>query len=127
MAVLRSSFSSLASKFLNDTFADFAKDIRILEDIDTADGQGGFTTEQVLFDNTIGFIFPMVGQENVEAGGLYTDKDFKFSMKPVAGLTNKMVISYTDNNLVTNDYKISSILNLAEANVWLDVIAAKDK
>ena len=126
MAVLKSTFSTLASKFLNDTFKDFAKSFSIIEEVDTDDGQGGSTTELVTFANTIGFIFPMVGKEDVVNGGLYTDQMFKFSLKPVTGLTNKMIISYTDNNSVTSDYKIESIENVAEANVWINVLARKD-
>jgi SPP1 family predicted phage head-tail adaptor len=121
MAVLRSTFSSLASKFLNDTFADFAKDISIIEDIETDNGRGGTTTERVSLANTICFIFPMAGKENLESGGLYSDQMFKFSMKPVTDLTNKMIILYNG-----FDYKIESIEDIVEANVWIDVIAEKD-
>jgi len=127
MAVLRSTFSTLATKFLNDTFADFAKTITIIEEVETSDGQGGTTTVRTTFAIGIKcFIFPMAGKENVEAGGLYSDQMFKFSMKPVADLTNKMIILYTDNDGNDFDYKIESVADIVEADVWIDVIAEKD-
>ena len=122
MALSKSTFDTLGTKFLNDTFADFAKSIRIVEEIETSDGQGGTTTARVLFASTICFIFPMAGKENIEAGGLYSDQMFKFSMKPVSDLTNKMIIEYND-----FDYKIESVENVVEADVWLNVIAEKDQ
>ena len=122
MAVKKASFEKLATKFLNNTFADFAKSIRIVEEIETSDGQGGTTTARVLFASTVCFIFPMAGKENIEAGGLYTDQMFKFSMKPVADLTNKMIIEFD-----CFDYKIESVEDVVEADVWLNVVAEKDQ
>ena len=122
MALTRSTFDTLGTKFINDTFADFAKDIRIIEEVETSDGQGGTTTERILFAATICFIFPMAGKENIEAGGLYTDQMFKFSMKPVSDLTNKMIIEYNG-----FDYKIESVEDVVEADVWLNVVAEKDQ
>ena len=120
MALSTATFDTLGTKFLNDTFADFAKSIRIVELLRTADGQGGNTTSRVLFSSNVCFIFPMVGQENIEAGGLYTDQDFKFSMKPITDLTNKMIIEYD-----SFDYKIESVEDVVEAGVWINVIAKK--
>ena len=126
MAVKKASFEKLATKFLNNTFADFAKSIRIVEEIETSDGQGGTTTARVLFASTICFIFPMAGKENsigsADRGGIYTDQMFKFSMKPVSDLTNKMIIEYNG-----FDYKIESVEDVVEADVWLNVIAEKDQ
>ena len=122
MALSRSTFDTLGTKFINDTFADFAKDIRIIEEIETSDGQGGTTTERILFAANKCFIFPMAGKENVEAGGLYSDQMFKFSMKPVANLTNKMIIEYNE-----FDYKIESVEDIVEADVWINVVAEKDQ
>jgi len=128
MAVKKATFEKLANKFLNNTFADFAKTINIIEEVETPDGQGGTSTARVTFASAVKcFIFPMSGKENVEAGGLYSDQMFKFSMEPVTGLTEKMIIVYTNNNSITNDYKIEPFKNLVEANVWIDVIAEKDK
>jgi len=126
MTLTRSKFETLATKFLNDTFADFAKTISIVEDIETDNGRGGSDTSKVAFANTICFIFPLAGRENVEAGGLYSDQMFKFSMKPVTGLTNKMIIRYLDNNNTEYNYKIESIEDVVEADVWINVIAEKD-
>ena len=122
MALSRSTFDTLGTKFLNNTFADFAKDIRIIEEIEGDNGRGGTDTTRVLFSNTICFIFPMAGKENVEAGGLYSDQMFKFSMKPVTDLTNKMIIEYNE-----FDYKIESVEDIVEADVWINVIAEKDQ
>lgn len=127
MAVLRSTFSTLADKFLNDTFADFAKTITIIEEVETPDGQGGTTTARSNFATGVScFVFPMAGKENVEAGGLYSDQMFKFSMKPVSGLTEKMIILHTNNDGDTFDYKIEPFKDIADAGVWVDVIAEKD-
>lgn len=122
MAVLKSTFDTLGSKFLNNTFADFAKDIRIIEEVEVDNGRGGTTTTRVLFSATKCFIFPMAGKENIEAGGLYSDQMFKFSLKPVANLTNKMIIEYN-----RFDYKIESVEDIVEADVWINVIAEKDQ
>lgn len=128
MAVKRATFEKLADKFLNNTFADFAKSINIIEEIETPDGQGGTSTARSTFASNVKcFVFPMVGKENIEAGGLYSDQMFKFSMEPIAGLNNKMIIVYTDNDSITNDYKIEPFKNLVEANVWIDIIAEKDQ
>lgn len=127
MAVKRATFEKLADKFLNNTFADFAKTINIIEEVETPDGQGGTSTERVAFANNVKcFVFPMVGKENVEAGGLYSDQTFKFSMEPVLGLNDKMIIVYINNDNNEFDYKIEPFKNLVEANIWIDVIAEKD-
>lgn len=128
MAVKKATFEKLANKFLTNTFADFAKSINIIEEIETDDGQGGTSTERVTFASAVKcFIFSMAGKENVEAGGLYSDQMFKFSMEPVTGLNDKMIISYTNNDSITNDYKIEPFKNLVEANIWIDVLAERDK
>ena len=123
----RAGFQTLATKFLTDTFLDFAKTISIIQEIEASDSQGGTSTTRSTFATTTCFVFPMAGKENVEAGGLYSKQMFKFSMKPVSGLTNKMIISYTNNDSVTNDYKIESISDTVEVNAWINVIAEKDE
>ena len=123
----KSTFSTLADKFLNNTFKDFARDISIIEEIETSDGQGGTTTERMTFTNVKGFVFPQDGSEIVKSGGLYTDKMVKFSMEPISGLTNKMIIKYTDSDNNENDYFIESVSNVVDANVWINVMAKKDE
>lgn len=125
--VSRARFNTLADKFLNNTFADFAKTIKIDEEIETSDGQGGTTTARVAFATNVKcFVFPMAGKENVESGGLYSDQMFKFSMEPIVGLNNKMIIVYVNNNSEEFDYKIEPFQDLVEADVWIDVLAEKD-
>ena len=131
MSLQTSTFSTLADKFLNETFSAFAKDIQIVEEVESSDGQGGLINDKILFADTVCFIFPMAGKEDLgvrgtNLGGLYTDQMFKFSMKPVDGLTSKMIIRYIDNNGTENEYRIESIEDVVEADVWLDVIAKKD-
>ena len=126
MSLQTSTFSTLADKFLNETFSAFAKDIQVVEEVESSDGQGGLITDKILFADTVCFIFPIKGDENVNYGGLYTDQMFKFSMKPVDGLTSKMIIRYIDNNGTENEYRIESIEDVVEADVWIDVIAKKD-
>lgn len=127
MGLQRSTFSALANNFLNDTFADFAKTINIIEEVETKDTQGGTTTERVTFASNVKcFVFPMAGKENVEAGGLYSDQMFKFSMQPVPGLNNKMIILYINNDGDEFDYKIEPFKDTVEANVWVDIMAEKD-
>lgn len=128
MAVKKATFEKLADKFLNNTFADFAKTISIIQEVETPDGQGGTSTARSTFASSVKcFVFPMAGKENVEAGGLYSDQMFKFSMEPVTGLTAKMIIVYTNNDSVTHDYKIEPFKNLVEANIWIDVLAERDE
>jgi len=122
----RARFVTLADKFLNNTFKDFAKDLKIVEEIASSDGQGGSALEQITFAIVKGFVFPQSGNESVKSGGLYTDQLFKFSLEPVAGLNNKMIIKYTDNDGVESDYLIESIVNVADANAWITLMAKKD-
>lgn len=121
MTIDRAFFESVVDT-VSGFFNDFDKSIRIIEEIETPDGQGGTDTSRVLFATTECFVFPMAGKENVEAGGLYTDQMFKFSMRPIPSLTNKMIIEYNG-----FDYKIESGVNLVEADVWINVMAERDK
>lgn len=120
MALKKTTFSTLASKFLDDTFKDFRKSIVIKTITETADAQGGYTTAITTHATVNGFVFPMTGKEVITAGGLATDQMSKFMFKPVSGLTTKMKITFD-----SEDYQIRSIEDVAEANVWIKVIAQK--
>ncbi len=120
MAVKRKTFENLATKFLKDTFADFKKvDVQINELVTIADAQGGRSKSYQAFGDPIeAFIFPLSGDEEVDAGRYFTDQDFRFMFKPVSGINNKMqFVSGGDT------YGIVSIKDIAKADVWMTVIA----
>lgn len=127
MAWSKSRAQKSVAKAFDSSFAEASKNIRIIEDVEADNGRGGKDTSRVLFATARAFVFPMAGKENVEAGGLYSDQMFKFLMEPVAGLTNKMIIEYTNDRKVTNDYKIESDVDIVEVGVLFSVIAEKDK
>lgn len=117
MALKRSTFSSLATKFLNDSFADFAKVANIEELVTVEDGQGGRSESWSQFAEIKCFVFPMAGTENLQSGRYFTDQDFKFSFKPVDGVTTKMRINYDGST-----YGIMSIKDIVDADVWIEAI-----
>jgi len=120
MAVLRSTFSSLADAFISDTFADFAKDVDVYSLARTSDGQGGFTEVWSVFASSKAFIFPLKGKENLDSGRLFSDQFYKISLKPISGLTTKMKIIYDG-----DDFNIRSIVDIAEADAWVNLITEK--
>jgi hypothetical protein len=122
MPVSRQTFINLTTNFLADTFAEFKQSFDIIENVRTPDGQGGFTIVRNTFASTEGFIFPEKGSEPVQEGGKYTDQNFKFSFKPIAGFTNQMIIRYA-----STDYKITSIVDLVESDIWLNVLTEVDE
>jgi SPP1 family predicted phage head-tail adaptor len=121
MGLKRSTFAKLADKFVNVTFEDFTKTAVINQPVTVEDGQGGRSRSWVLFATIKCFVFPMVGSENVDAGRFYTDQDFKFSFEPVAGVNTKMQVVY-DGEV----YGITSIEDLVEADVWMELITQRN-
>lgn len=120
MTVSKARFESLATKFLDDTFKEFRKSFDIVEIVETADSQGGFTKTDTAFATVDGFIFPATGKEKEDSGRLITDQMFKFNFKPVPGFNTKMKIVY-----LGDDYQVRSIDNLVESDIWLVVMAEK--
>lgn len=121
MAVKRSTFKKLGSKFVADTFADFAKSAVINQLVTVDDGQGGRSESWVEFAQIRAFVFPLAGTETVDAGRYFTDQDFKFSFEPVVGVTTKMKIVYNGDT-----YGIISIKDIAEAGAWMEALTQKD-
>jgi len=115
-----SSFKSLASSFVNDTFADFTKPFAFESLTETSDGQGGYTTTWITFASVTGFVKVTSGKELILDEHINSEYLRKFSFEYVAGLENNMRILYEGDY-----YNIHKIQSVQDSTIWIDVIASK--
>ena len=114
------SFKSLANKFVNKTFADFAVQFSFESLAETSDGQGGYTTAWSTFKTATGFVKSISGNEMILDDHINTEDIKKFSFEYAVEVTTKMRILYAGNY-----YNIHSIESIQDSTIWIDVIASK--
>lgn len=114
------SFKSLANKFVNKTFADFAVQFSFESLAETSDGQGGYTTAWSTFKTATGFVKSISGKEMILDDHINTEDIKKFSFEYAVEVTTKMRILYAGNY-----YNIHSIESIQDSTIWIDVIASK--
>ena len=115
-----SSFKSLASSFVNDTFADFTKPFAFESLTEAADGQGGYTTSWLTFATVTGFVKVASGKELILDDHINSEYLRKFNFEYVTGLENNMRILYEGDY-----YNIHKIQSVQDSTIWIDVIASK--
>lgn len=123
MSLSRQLFKNLASKFVNETFADFSKAFEIQQLTEVADGLGGFTVSWAKFSDVVGFVKTVSGGELVETNeGVRIGSDYmtRFSMQYIGGITDQMRILYNGET-----YNIKHINPVLDGDVWLNIDAKK--
>lgn len=118
MAVARSKFTSLASKFITDTFSAFTKSIDIKKTLLVDDGQGGQSEESIVFSTVNCIVEDQSNKESNDDGRIDSMKHKKFMFEYVAGLNESMTINDGSNN-----YDILEINNIQ--GVWIEIIAKR--
>lgn len=126
MAISKQLFKRLRDNLQDNIFKQFNVKINIINLVKTSDGMGGFTqTEQNFISNYDCFVSFDAGGETTTnllgAEQIQVKDEIMFSMKPLTGLNESMIIQYNNHN-----YNIQSIDNLAGADIWLRVKAVKN-
>ena len=100
--------------------------IAIQEQADTADGMGSFTTAWAAvtgMSKVRAAIWPMRGQERIDAMKLEYVEPRKIRIRYRSGITTKMRIYWSAK---TKTFNIKSITNMDEKNVMLEMIVTEE-
>lgn len=113
----RQSFKNLAETFVDSTFADFNKSYVVQSQVETPDGQGGFTVTWSTFANITGFVFPTTTKDKIVDDRIKSEDIKKFQFEYVSGIDSSMRILY-EGNL----YNISPPKSVVDSDIWLIIV-----
>ena len=106
------------SKCCDIKIGELNRKITIRQLTNTPDGQGGFESDSWSnFAQPWARLKPMKGGEKVHADRLTTNQLTQCMIRYISGITTKMQVLYNG-----DEYQIRSIVNVDEANEWLELM-----
>tara|TARA_R100000541_G_scaffold12803_2_gene21323 strand:- start:76 stop:447 length:372 start_codon:yes stop_codon:yes gene_type:complete len=118
---LLNDFKAMANEFVTDTFSEFTDEFAFEENLQSSDGQGGFTDSWSTFAVTRGFIKVDKGNKEILDDHVKSKYMRKFMFEDLPNITTKMRIVYRGQ--VFNIDKIEPIM---DSTVWTNVYAYQD-